>query len=142
MTSRALSRGWLLIDLPRTIVLLAWIAFGCSILFYFSDWFPHWRDVVIAPQANSGTRIDQANSGTRVDKDESDKLYNGLIFIVPTRGDRCWERVLDNRTGRMWDKGYVNCDEAAARLAAQSQPEGLSALRMRAIGKAFLPQRD
>jgi hypothetical protein len=29
--------------------------------------------------------------------------------IVTDRGDFCWHRIIDNRTGKMGDKGYVNC---------------------------------
>jgi tRNA A37 N6-isopentenylltransferase MiaA len=36
--------------------------------------------------------------------------YMGSIVIAPDRGD-CRQRI-DNRTGKMWDKGYVNCYEA------------------------------
>ena len=35
----------------------------------------------------------------------------GLIVIVPDRGDFCRQRI-DNRTGKTWDEGYVNCYEA------------------------------
>jgi len=41
--------------------------------------------------------------------------------------------MLDNRTGRMWDKGVVNCYEAASRPERDQR----SSLRMNAIGKAF-----
>jgi hypothetical protein len=44
--------------------------------------------------------------------------------------------MLDNRTGRMWDKGVVNCYEAVAR-PERDQRGGMSSLRMNAIGKAF-----
>jgi len=44
--------------------------------------------------------------------------------------------MLDNRTGRMWDKGVVNCYEAVSR-PEKGQRGGMSSLRMNAIGKAF-----
>jgi hypothetical protein len=27
--------------------------------------------------------------------------YTGSIVIVPDRGDFCWQRIIDNRTGKM-----------------------------------------
>jgi hypothetical protein len=54
---------------------------------------------------------------------------------VPGRGDLCWQRTIDNRTGKMWDKGYVNCYEA---VAQEKDPRvGMSSARINAIGKAF-----
>ena len=48
--------------------------------------------------------------------------------------------MLDNRTGRMWDKGVVNCYEAVSR-SEKDQRGGMSSLRMNAIGKAFKSPR-
>ena len=43
---------------------------------------------------------------------------------------------MDNRTGRMWDKGTVNCYEAAT--PTQKDPsEAISSKRINAIGNAF-----
>ena len=62
--------------------------------------------------------------------------YTGSIVIVPGRGDLCWQRIIDNRTGKMWDKGYVNCYEAVA-PPEKDQRGGMSSARINAIGKAF-----
>jgi hypothetical protein len=48
--------------------------------------------------------------------------------------------MIDNRTGKMWDKGYVNYYEAVS-PQENDQRVGMSSLRMNAIGKAFNPRR-
>jgi tRNA A37 N6-isopentenylltransferase MiaA len=60
--------------------------------------------------------------------------YMGSIVIAPDRGD-CRQRI-DNRTGKMWDKGYVNCYEA---ITAQERDQrvGMSSAWINAIGKVF-----
>lgn len=68
---------------------------------------------------------------------DDDRLYSGSIFVVPERGERCWELGLDNRTGKMWDKGFVNCYEAVSRPGADKKSAGMSAERLRAISKTF-----
>jgi hypothetical protein len=129
MASRTSRRRWLFSDIPRTIVLLIWFAFGASILFYFGDWFSFREDAAVTPQSSNVTSIN---------KNDNANLYTGSMIIVPNRGEQCWERKLDNRNGKMWDKGFVNCYEAASRIAAQNKPEGISVLRLRSIGNAFL----
>ena len=62
--------------------------------------------------------------------------YTRSIVIVPGGGDLCWQRIIDNRTGKMWDKGYVNCYEAVA-PQEKDQRVGMSSARINAIGKAF-----
>jgi hypothetical protein len=42
--------------------------------------------------------------------------------------------MFDNRNGEMWDKGQVNC---SVTNSTDKAAEGMSGLRMRAIGKAF-----
>ncbi len=67
-----------------------------------------------------------------------DALYTGSILFVPRDGDNCWQRFLDNRTGRLWDNGFVSC-EALAPRSLISQPGRYSAAgRVEAIRKGFL----
>ena len=49
-------------------------------------------------------------------------------------GEHCWQRMIDNRTGKMWDKGYVNCYEAVSPLE-KDQRVGMSAARINAIAR-------
>jgi hypothetical protein len=124
MVSRVSSRRWLLRDIPRTGVVLVWAAFVVSILIYFIDWSPVRHETAVRPQLNN------ANSGN------DEQRYTGSI-ILPTRGERCWEGMFDNRTGRMIDLGNVNCDKAALHLAEIYSREGMDVMRLRAVGKAF-----
>ncbi|MBI3704222.1 MAG: hypothetical protein HY244_10380 [Rhizobiales bacterium] len=126
MASLAPSRHWRLRDVPLAAVLLVWAAFAASVIFYLSDWSPVRLVAEVKPPLNN---ISQ--------KDEDDRLYSGSIFVVPDRGDRCSELGFDNRSGNMWDKGFINCYEAMARANAGKKLEGLSSNRLRAIGKAF-----
>jgi hypothetical protein len=68
--------------------------------------------------------------------------YLGSIILSPQRGDKCWERGLDNRNGAMWDKGYIDCDVIPPLKTLQDEAKGLAAQRLKAIGKAFTPKDD
>lgn len=131
MASLAPSRQWRLRDVPLAVVLLVWVAFAASVFFYFSDWFPVRHEVAVKPQMYNSSRITNDN-----------RLYFGSIFIVPERGESCWEFGLDNRTGKMWDKGFVNCYEAISRSVAGKNLGGISSERLRAISKTFHPGGD
>jgi len=124
VASSLVSRDWLFRDMPQTYMLLVWVAFCFSILFFFSDWSPVRQEAAERPQNNKVSDID-----------DKDKIYTGSIIIVSSRGTRCWERMLDNRTGTMWDKGFVNCDEAVSQLVENKQLGASS--RLRVISKAF-----
>ena len=67
---------------------------------------------------------------------DMDKIYTGSIYFVPSSGDYCLQRMIDNRTGNMWDNGSVNCDELA-RAIGQPRRNTLGAERVRAIGAAL-----
>jgi len=125
MAARARSRRrWFMRDIPRTYLLLVWLAFGFVILIYSNDWHP------------SGWSALRREAAVQPPQRNPAEPYTGSIIIVPTRGDYCWQRMLDNRTGKMWDKGLVNCDEAVSRAEKEAR-SGMSTLRMNAIGKAF-----
>ena len=124
MAARASSRRrWFLRDIPRTYVLFVWLAFGLATVIYAVDW---------RPSGWSTLRQEATAKPQRRDAE----YYTGSIVIVPARGEFCWQRMIDNRTGKMWDKGYVNCYDAVAPLE-KDQRVGMSSLRMNAIGKAF-----
>ena len=111
-------------DLTRAYVLLLGAAAAAFLLFYLSSsWVPTPRLAEPPPVA------DDATPATR---------YTGSIMVDPPRGELCWERIFDNRTGRMWDNGYVKCDTQPAQLAdARNAPAILNAWRMQEVGKAF-----
>jgi hypothetical protein len=126
MATRISKRRWLLRDVPRIGTLLVWAAFGFSILTYFVDWSSLQRWMLTASRG--------AAANAQADTSSDQKLYTGSIIFVPARGDFCSEWTFDNRNGEMWDKGKVNCSVAPP---SNKPVEGMSALRMRAIGKAF-----
>ena len=129
MPSRV-TRHWLLRDARRTGVLLVWVTFGFSILIYFIDWSPVQRASAVRPPVNAA-----------IAKINGDELYTGSIIMVPTRGEDCWQRIIDNRTGKMWDIGYVNCYEAVSR-SEKSREGTTSVMRLNSIGKAFRHDGD
>jgi hypothetical protein len=133
MASRLPSRHWRLRDLPLAVVLLVWAGFAASVLFYFSDWSPFRHEAAMKSQ-KSQLNSQLHNPGRETD---DDRLYSGSIIVVPERGERCWEFGLDNRTGKMWDKGFVNCYVAVSRPGVDKKSAGMSAERLRAISKTF-----
>lgn len=71
-----------------------------------------------------------------------DARYLGSIILSPKRGDKCWERGLDNRNGAMWDKGPVDCDVVPPLKRLEEDAKSLAARRLKAIGKAFVSGGD
>ena len=126
MASRTSHRRWLLREVPHIVALFAWAAFGFAILTYFVDSTQLQRWMLATYRGTAAAK-------TPADVNNGQKPYSGSILFVPPRGDYCAEWTFDNRNGEMWDKGPVNCSVMAPRDAN----EGLSAERMRAIGKAF-----
>jgi hypothetical protein len=129
MSARVTTRRWLLRDSRLTFVLLVWTAFAASVLLYFSDWPAIKRDMPMRPQAAS-KQTTQAGQG------DPDGIYTGAIRM-PTRGRFCRETAFDNRTGRMIDRGLVDCRQAGIHAAAQNPQVGIEYARLRSIGKAF-----
>ena len=129
MAPRALRRRRNSSDIPRTIVLLVWVGFACSIFVYVFDRSPAPRDATARPPSN------------RLAIKDDDTLYTGSIVLVEPR-DRCWVRTIDNRTGSMWDRGYLNCDDVIASLAKSTQQGGGSIMRMNSISQAFRSSGD
>jgi len=123
MTSRVLSHSQVSRDLPRTYVVLACAAIGVGLVIFGSY---YWQS--FPRESAAASQLNDANSS---------KHYVGSILADPPRGDMCWERVFDNRTGNMWDNGYVKCDNAPPQLWVDSQQQGLDAWRMHEVGKAF-----
>ena len=125
MASSAISRRWLLRDLPRTYVLLLWTGLVVALLAYFVDWSMPRHDIK-APQETG-----DANG------DNDEKLYTGSLIVPTRKHDQCWEFTFDNRTGAMRDGGYVNCRAAARHSEEQIPPGGADETRLREVGKAF-----
>jgi hypothetical protein len=58
-----------------------------------------------------GTQVSMSGTG---DESGDDVLTTGSILFVPSEGNVCRKRVIDNKTWLMRDKGYVTCDEAVS----------------------------
>jgi hypothetical protein len=112
---------WLWRDLRLVYVLLVWTAFASSLFIYFNGGITLRRAAPVAPPL--------------VEND--DEIYTGSVIVVPPRGDQCWQMMLDNRTGRMWENGYVNCYVAVSQLADSKRSGAISSIRMQSISTAF-----
>jgi hypothetical protein len=122
----AKSRGyWFWRDVRPGFALLVWTAFAISLVTYF------YGPVTIF----KGQQVSPRPTNTRQSND--DVLFTGSIVFLPARGDQCWQRMIDNRTGAMWDKGYINCYDAVLQLIEQKQNGIKSSAKMNAISHAF-----
>ena len=121
MASR-LNRRHFLRDLPHTYVVLFCAAVGVSLLMFLALYSsPARRGSAVSPQLHDVN---------------TDERYAGSIMVDPPRGDMCRERIFDNRTGNMWDNGYVKCRDLYA-PPKKHHPSGMDASRLRDVGKAF-----
>jgi hypothetical protein len=128
MASRVSFERWMLRDLPQAKLVLVWIAFACSIFFYFSDWPAPRHQTTVMPQFSI------ADNESKND----DEIYTGSIRITPTGGGQCWERKFDNRSGKMWGKGFLNCEKVAPQ---EKEKNTAGYKRIRAI-TAYFHNRD
>jgi len=127
MRPDVIPRHWLSREIRSAFVLLVWVAFAFAILLNLFDWPPFRKFIAVRSLAHP------AETKRVIDVD---KLYTGSIFFVSPSGDSCLERMIDNRTGNMWDNGYVDCYELA-RALGQPRPNTEGAERVRAIGAAL-----
>lgn len=121
MASRASVR-WFWRDIRMVYVLLVWAAFATGLFFYF--------DSGIAFRAGASAKPAAQAAG-------ADELYTGSIIVVPRTGDECWKMMLDNRTGRMWENGYIDCGAVTGVLADNQKKIEARVGRLHAIGAAF-----
>jgi hypothetical protein len=124
MVSRAPVR-WLWRDIRLVYVLLVWAAFATGLFVYFDG------SITLRP----GARAAPVSPAAQAAKD--DAIFTGSIIVVPRSGDDCWKMMLDNRTGRMWESGYVDCNAVAGALADDQRASQSRAVRLHAIGAAF-----
>ncbi len=121
MAARAAQLFWR--DMRLVGMLLAWAAFGTAAVLYFSVTAQR------AGPAPAGPTLSDA------------ALFTGSIVVVPRSGHDCWKMMLDNRTGRMWEDGYLACDLALGVPAEKRADEGKRAGRLQAIGASFRDNR-
>jgi len=122
MASRVSVR-WFWRDARMLPVLLVWAAFAGSLLIYFNGVILPWRTAPAASAAAPQVAGDDA-------------LYTGSIIMVPRSGDECRRLIFDNRTGTMWEDGYIDC-YAFAKMDATRGQGSMSYVRMQAIHDTF-----
>lgn len=71
-----------------------------------------------------------------------DSPYTGSIIVDTMRRNTCVERVLDNRTGAVWEIGTVSCDAVLARYSTGAAPKGISVARLQSLAKTFRHEND
>jgi hypothetical protein len=114
-------------DLRLVYVLLVWAAFAFTLFYVFSGSIKSQR-VKHAPPPPA-----QARTQAEID----DEIYTGSIILVPPTGDQCWQMMIDNRDGRMWETGYVDCYVAVSELAENKRAGTISSKRIQSISNAF-----
>jgi len=122
-------------EFPRAFMLLVWTGFAVALLLSALGWSP--LRLALAPR--HPTKLAAATTVLN-----NDEIYTGSIYFVPLIGEHCWERMLDNRNGDMWDKGYVDCDEVLRpqKPATTSPRRSMSGERMLAISRALRHDGD
>jgi len=129
MAARKFRRRWRPDEFPRAFMLLVWAGFAIALLLSALGWSPFRSLLMLKPHPKAAVVAPIINS---------DELYTGSIYFVPSIGDYCWQRMLDNRNGDMWDKGYVDCDAVLEPQKPEPSPQrSMSGERMLAIGKAL-----
>jgi hypothetical protein len=104
-----------------------------AFVFILSGWASPWLQYASRLHGKGAAQV-------HTKRGDNQAHYLGSIIVSPRRGDKCWELGLDNRTGAMWNKGYVDCDVVPPLKALQDQARGLAARRLKAIGQAFSPK--
>jgi len=132
MASRVSSHRWLLREIRPAYVLLVLVAFIVAFFSYFIDLPTVRRESAARPNSGNAARPKGENI---------EQHYTGSI-IIPTGKGLCWTFILNNRTERMQDGGFLKCDEAARQFAGNNPHEGMDMLRLREVGKAFRHKSD
>lgn len=119
MTRRAPAH-WFWRDLRLVYWLLVWVAFASSLAVYFHGGVTLWHATPVAPPIQN-----------------DNELYTGSVFVMPPYGDHCWEVLLDNRSGRMWDYSPVDCDAFPSQVAKKGRKPDANSNRLHSISSAF-----
>jgi hypothetical protein len=121
MASRASNRRFWR-DIRVVYVLLVWAAFTTGLFVYFDG-----RIALHSP----------APSGAALRSGEDAAMYRGSVVVMPQFGNSCRKMIFDNRTGRMWANGYVDCDTAVGSVTESKREGATGTDRFNAIGAAF-----
>jgi hypothetical protein len=88
--------------------------------------------VVIASRFQGASLIAPPHVSTEAE------LRTGSLLVVSPLGERCRERLIDNSTWRIHDKGWVDCEEALAKSANANAESRASGSRLAIIRDGFL----
>jgi hypothetical protein len=145
MATRVRSRQQYWRDVPMAVMLLVWLGFAASAIFYFVDWTPVWQQLVLEWRAQSNGRNAGSQSsdkagrqgGSLIDQTGiGDRIYTGSI-LVPERRNLCSQFGFDNRNGATWHIGSVDCDKARLQYRAQEKAKRGGDERLLAIKRSF-----
>jgi hypothetical protein len=79
----------------------------------------------------------QASASTRSIASSEAALNTGSMLVVTSTGDLCHQSIIDNRTWRIRPNGWVDCDEALAKIAnSGTDPRSLGS-RLQLIRQGF-----
>ncbi len=119
-------KAWLWRERPLAWMVALWAMAGVSLVGLFTDWLvPRRGDPAAATAAAPAAMV--------VD----DAMYTGSIVYVPTRGDQCWKRTMDNRNGNLRDIGYRRCEEVVSDLALHTNQAAYRANRFQQVRNSF-----
>jgi hypothetical protein len=118
MASQATLRG-LRRDVRKLYILPVWAALGVGMVLYFTG--------KGTPPAPAPEPKPAATNG---------EVYTGSIIVVPSEGYQCWKLLLDNRTGRTWEGGYIDCD-TVVEAEEKTKTWAMSAERLQQVQAAF-----
>jgi hypothetical protein len=74
-----------------------------------------------------------AEAAAKAAAPSDDEIYTGSILFTPIEGRICHQFLFDNRTGRISDKGNVDCERAQQGAGSKNSPVA----RARAVSAAF-----
>jgi hypothetical protein len=114
-------------DLKLVYVLLVWAAFAFTFFYVFSG----------GVRSNRVEHVPPTTQAKKSKAQTDDEIYTGSIILVPPTGTKCWQMMIDNRDGYMWETGYVDCYVAVAELAEAKRKGSINANRIKTISNAF-----
>jgi hypothetical protein len=107
-------------ELRRAFVACGLVFTLCVLVALIANWL----------QASTGP-VSQTHSSSEVN------LSTGSMLVVPPAGDLCRERIIDNSTWRIRNKGWVDCSEALAKAANSGSDVRSPSSRLGLISESF-----
>jgi hypothetical protein len=118
--ARSPAAGRLAGELRRAFVASAFVFTLCVLAALIANWL----------QASSGP-VSQTHASGDVN------LSTASMLVVPPAGDLCRERIIDNSTWRIRNKGSVDCTEALAKAANSGANVWSPGSRLGIISESF-----